>query len=131
MLRAEFGELNKGADAIEQSTRRMMQILSEIAHSAVVLQPCGEGDLQKPISDLTGMLEDTAYLLSLMKQLSNVLRLSAYQYEIAANTVLIRCENSCFSGREREFRTIDLRNVKEKMDGVRFKKGDCNGTDFD
>ena len=62
MLQAELGELNTGADAMEQSTRRMMQILSEIARTAVVLQSCAEGDLQQPISELSGTLEQTAYL---------------------------------------------------------------------
>ena len=129
MLQAELGDLNTGADAMEQSTRRMMQILSEIARTAVVLQSCAEGDLQQPISELSGTLEQTAYLLSVMKQLSNVLRLSEHQYELTANTVLIRCENSCFADREKRFRTVNLADVRQKMEGVRFEKGDIDGTD--
>ena len=74
-------------------------------------------------------LEQTAYLLSVMKQLSNVLRLSEHQYELTANTVLIRCENSCFADREKRFRTVNLADVRQKMDGVRFEKGDIDGTD--
>lgn len=131
MLQAELGELNTGADAMEQSTRRMMQILSEIARAAVILQSYKEGDLYQPISELSGTLEQTAYLLSVMKQLFNVLRLSEHQYELTANVVLIRCENSCFADREKKFRMVNLENVRQKMDGVWFEKGDINGTDCD
>lgn len=131
MLQVDVEKLKEGADAIEQSTRNAMRLLAELECLAQGLQSCTEQKLQEPLSDMTKTLEETGYLISAMSQLYNVLRLAEYQYGMAAQTTLLHCENSCLTGREKEFRTVSLRKIRKKMSDIKFGKGIFNGTDYD